>query len=305
MAMARPAAALGRGKASRGGGGGGVERGGGRADRAGGAGVGAHHHHEEHGVVGRRLVPRRRSAWNASDSRSKHCVPVHTVWRSRVRAAPACLVADARSGAIHEVLPHRRAPTCGAARRAEEKCAESEVSRNRARAMWTRVEFGGSESHGGRVSVGPDQGERRRRTEPPTRRRRCPAAAPRQTERSPRARNASFACLVAQRRVAARAPHAPPASGAICTSRSAHTPSVPPLTTATTATMLGGSSSGLTGVKNKQPASMQITAEQILREAHERQERRRVLGAEAEDSIRRSSRSTGCASARSSRTGCA
>jgi crooked neck len=36
--------------------------------------------------------------------------------------------------------------------------------------------------------------------------------------------------------------------------------------------MLGGSSSGLTGVKNKQPASMQITAEQILREAHERQE---------------------------------
>ena len=67
---------------------------------------------------------------NASDSPSKHCVPVHTVWRSRVLSS-SCM--PGRCGPFWQMQFMRSshivmAPTCGS-RRGElsKNAAESEV----------------------------------------------------------------------------------------------------------------------------------------------------------------------------------
>ena len=83
----------------------------------------AHIINEEHGVVGRRLVPRRRQPEHL-DSPSKHCVPVHRVaLEGAEQLLHAWSLRPVLANAIHEVLPHRHgAHLRRAARRAEQKC---------------------------------------------------------------------------------------------------------------------------------------------------------------------------------------
>ena len=118
----------GRGEGERRGGGGGVARGGGRA--AGAARAAAH-------IIIMKNMVLSVGAWfpvvvspNASDSPSKHCVPVHTVWLSRVLSS-SCM--PGRCGPFWQMQFMRSshivmAPTCGA-RNGElsKNAAESEV----------------------------------------------------------------------------------------------------------------------------------------------------------------------------------
>ena len=113
----------GRGKGEPRGWGGGVARGGGRA-AAGGAGVGAHHHHEEHGVVGRRLVPRRRQPERLRLALKALRPCTHRVaLEGAEQLLHAWSLRPVLANAIHEVLPHRHGARLRRAKwRAEQKC---------------------------------------------------------------------------------------------------------------------------------------------------------------------------------------